>query len=95
MKRKDAEPIGALILQMLREDRLEQPLMQHRLLAAWPETVGMMARYTSRLFIKNQVLMVHVNSAACRQELLMRRSELVAELNRKAGGQIITDISFY
>lgn len=95
MKRKKAEPIGNLIMHMLREEGLETPLMQHRLIAAWPEAVGMMARYTSRLFIKNQTLMVHVDSAACRQELLMRRSDLVTELNRRAGGQVIIDIAFY
>lgn len=95
MKRKQAESIGSLIMQMLREERLEMPLMQHRVLASWAETVGPMAHYTSRLFIKNQVLMVHVTSAACRQELLMRRAGLVDELNRKAGGQVITDIAFY
>lgn len=95
MKKKQAEPIGSLILQMLRKEGLEAPLQQHRLLAAWADVAGAMGRYTSRLSIRNQVLTMHVSSSACRQELLMHKAELIAELNRRAGGPVIVDIVFF
>ena len=95
MKKKQAEPIGSLILQMLRKEGLEAPLQQHRLLAAWADVAGAMGRYTSHLSIRKQVLTMHVSSSACRQELLMRKAELIAELNRRAGGPVIVDIAFF
>ena len=37
MKRNDAEQIGKLIQQFLRQESLESPLNEQRLLDAWPE----------------------------------------------------------
>ena len=40
MKRNDAEPIGKLIQQFLRQESLESPLNEQRLLDAWPQILG-------------------------------------------------------
>ena len=37
MKRNDAEQIGKLIQQFLRQESLESPLNEQRLLDAWPK----------------------------------------------------------
>ena len=52
------------------------------------------ASYTRELYIKNQVLYVHLTSAALRQELMMGRDLLVRNLNRHVGAQVITNIIF-
>ena len=41
MKRNDAEQIGKLIQQFLRQESLESPLNEQRLLDAWPEILMM------------------------------------------------------
>ena len=56
MKRNDAEPIGKLIQQFLRQESLESPLNEQRLLDAWPQILGPAANYTSNLYIRNQTL---------------------------------------
>ncbi|MBP8776800.1 MAG: DUF721 domain-containing protein [Bacteroidaceae bacterium] len=95
MKRRKALPIGDILRQYLREEGLESPLQQQRLLTAWPEVVGPLgARYTENLFIKNQALFVHVTSPAFRQELNMAKAILIRNLNAKAGAQVITNIIF-
>ncbi len=95
MKRNDAKPIGALIRSYLREEALESPLNERRLIASWAEVLGpVIASYTRELFIKNQVLYVHLTSAALRQELMMGRELLVRNLNRHVGAQVITNIIF-
>lgn len=95
MKRRNALPIGDILRQFLREEGLESPLQQQRLLTAWPEVVGPFgARYTENLFIKNQTLFVHVTSPAFRQELNMAKAILIRNLNAKAGAQVITNIVF-
>lgn len=94
MKRNDAEPIGKLIQQFLRQESLESPLNEQRLLDAWPQILGPAANYTSNLYIRNQTLYVHLTSAALRQELMMGREKLVRALNQKVGATVITNIIF-
>ena len=91
MKRNDAEPIGKLIQQFLRQESLESPLNEQRLLDAWPQILG---PATSNLYIRNQTLYVHLTSAALRQELMMGREKLVRALNQKVGATVITNIIF-
>ena len=93
MKKTDSEKVGGVILQYLREMGLETPLNEHRLIQAWDKVLGQsVSRYTKDLRIYNQVLYVTVTSAALRNELMMRRTELVARLNAEAGAQVITQI---
>lgn len=95
MKRNNAEPIGKLIQSYLRQESLESPLNEHRLINAWSEVLGpTIVSYTRDLFIKNQVLYVHLTSAALRQELMMGRELLVRNLNAHVGAQVITNIVF-
>lgn len=95
MKRNKAEQIGVLIQHFLRQESLESPLNERRLINAWPEVLGsVIASYTTDLFIKNQVLYVSLTSAALRQELMMGREMLVRNLNRHVGAQVITNIIF-
>ncbi len=96
MWKRKVQTIGEALQEFMREEGLESPLQQQRLLAAWPEVVGRsMALYTNGLFIKNQTLVVHVTSAVLRQELLMAKAALIRNLNQKAGAQVITDIAFH
>ena len=75
MKRNHAEQIGVLIRNYLRQESLESPLNERRLVNAWPEVVGpSIAAYTDGLFVRNQTLYVHLTSAALRQELMMGRT---------------------
>ena len=94
MKRNDAEQIGKLIQQYLRQESLESPLNEQRLLDAWPQVLGPAASYTRNLYIRNQTLYVHLTSAALRQEMMMGRELLVRTLNQKVGATVITNIIF-
>ena len=95
MKRNNAEPIGKLIQQFLRQESLESPLNEQRLLDAWPQILGpAIASYTKELYIRNKILYVHLTSAALRQELMMGRELLVRNLNQKVGATVITYIIF-
>ncbi len=95
MKRRDAQSIGQLIRAYLRQESLESPLNERRLVNAWPEVVGpAIASYTDGLFVRNQTLFVHLTSSALRQELMMGRDLLVRNLNKHVGAQVITNIVF-
>ena len=95
MKRNDAEQIGDMIRKFFRLNGLESPLNEYRLVQAWTDVVGpAIAGYTSNLYIKNQILYVHLTSSVLRQELMMGRDLLVKNLNNQVGAQVIVNIIF-
>ena len=95
MKRTYSESIATVLGCWLREQGLETPLYQYRLVNAWPQVVGdFFAKYTIDLNVYNQVLFVRVSSSAVRNELSMRKEQIKEHLNRIAGAQVIVDIVF-
>ena len=95
MRRNDAESVGMLIRKFLRQEGLETPLNEKRLIDSWSEVMGKgVASLSKPLYIKNQVLYVEVTSAPLRQQLMMGRQQLVTRLNQQVGAQVITNIIF-
>ena len=95
MKRNNAEQIGDVLRQFLRQQGLETPLNEYRLVDAWKDVVGpVITRYTTNPFIKNQVLYVSLSSSVIRQELMMGREMLIRNLNAQVGSQVIVNIVF-
>jgi predicted nucleic acid-binding Zn ribbon protein len=95
MFKRDVQTLKTLILRNLRAQGLETPLLQKRLVDAWPIVAGeAVARYTREAFIQNQTLVVRLTIPALRTELSMRRTELVKKLNDHVGEQVITEIRF-
>ena len=89
---------------VLRNQGLETPLLQRRLVNAWNEVISekfdteisqLIIESTESKDIRNQTLWVKILSPAIRQELQMRTSDLVATLNNKAGSYLISNIKFY
>ena len=96
MKRKNAIIVGDLVRQYLRDEGLETPLNQHRLISSWGEVMGNgILTYTGELFIKNQTLWVKINSSVLRQELSVGRAQIIRRLNEHVGAQVITDLKFF
>lgn len=95
MFRQKTESLKEVLLRTLREQGLETPLNQKRLVEAWPEVVGpAIARYTLNTYIYNQTLYVRLSNPSLRSDLSMMRGELVKKLNAVVGEQVITDIRF-
>ncbi len=81
---------------LLRQQGLEMPLQQKRLIDAWDEVAGStVACYTAEKAIRNQTLFVKIVNPALRADLAMMRSELVRKLNAKVGGMVIADLRVY
>ena len=95
MFRRDVQSVKDLIMRTLREQGLESPLQQKRLVEAWPEVAGdLIKRYTLNTYIYNQTLYVRLSNPALRADLSMRREEFVQKLNAVVGEQVITDVRF-
>ena len=95
MFKRNIESLKDILLRNLREQGLETPLKQKRLVEAWPAIAGpVINRYTLNTYIYNQTLFVHLSNPALRSDLSMMRQELVKKLNAVVGEQVITDIRF-
>lgn len=96
MFKRDVQPLSEILKKLLRQEGLETPLMQKRLVDAWAQVAGLSVdRYTAEKFIRNQTLYVKIQNPALRQDLSMMRSQLVRRLNEHVGAQVIADIRFY
>ena len=85
MFKRNVKSIGDVINHLLRDQGLETPLLQRRLIDAWETVTGTtVGRYTGEKFIKNQTLFVKITNPALRQDLSMMRSKLVQRLNAEA-----------
>ena len=95
MKRNNTESIGNLIRQFMRQEGLESPLNEYRLIQGWKEVLGPgIASYTNNLFIRNQTLYVHLTSSVLRLELMMNRAQTIINLNQHVGAQVLVNIIF-
>jgi len=93
--RRDVQSVKDLILRNLREQGLETPLLQKRLMEGWPVVAGeTIASYTLNTYIQNQTLYVRLSSPALRADLSLRRTEFVRRLNEYVGNQVIADVRF-
>ena len=91
MKRKNAELVGDMLGNFLRESGLETPLLEYR----WPAAVGeTIAPHTTARFVRDQALWVEVRTPVLRTQLSMMRQQLVRRLNELVGSTVIYDIRF-
>lgn len=95
MFKRNVQQVKDIILKTLHDQGLQTPLLQKRLVEAWPVVAGpMIERYTLNTYIYNQTLYVRLSNPALRADLSMMRQELTKKLNDYVGEQIITDIRF-
>ncbi|MDD3388461.1 MAG: DUF721 domain-containing protein [Prevotella sp.] len=96
MFRRDVKSLDDILQKFLRDEGLETPLLQKRLMDAWDGVVGeTVSRYTTEKFIKNQVLYVKIINPALRQDLSMMRSQLTKRLNDAVDAFVISDVRIF
>lgn len=96
MFRRDVLSLAEVLSRCLRQNGLETPLLQKRLIDSWGTVAGStVERYTAEKYIRNQILYVKITNPALRADLSMMRSVLVTRLNGQIGSMVITDIRIY
>ena len=93
MRRSKTISLAEAMKDYIREMNLGDKLSEVGVINSWEETVGKaISSRTSKLYIKDHVLYVHLNSSVVRNELLMLRQALIDKLNEKAGSKVIKEI---
>ena len=92
MSANNSMSIGEALVAYLRENGLEQSVLDEQVEAAWPKVMGdIVNRMTRSVEVKDGVLIVRVSSAALKTQLFENRFELVRKLNEAVGAPALKD----
>jgi len=93
MRRSKTISLAEAVNDYIKEMNLGGKLSEIAVINSWEEIVGKaISSRTTKIFIKDGTLYVHLNSSVVRNELLMLRETLREKLNKNAGSQVIKDI---
>ena len=93
MRRSKTITLAEAVNDFIKEMNLGEKLSEVGVINSWEEIVGKaISSRTSKIYIKDHILYVHLNSSVVRNELLMLRETLKEKLNEKAGNDVIKDI---
>lgn len=79
----------------MREEDLNVGLLQHRTVTLWSLLLGpTVNRVTRNVYMKEDVLIVELQSSVVRQELSMMKSKIISKFNAALGYEFVRDIVF-
>lgn len=94
-RKKDPTTVGDAIKDLLATYRLQGKYSQVEVLSTWEELMGKpIASRTSKLFFKNDVLFVELNSAALKHELNLSKSKVLSKLQDQFGKTVVGEVVF-
>jgi hypothetical protein len=95
-RKSDIAPLSEVMGNMMRDYNIEDKFNESQLIGEWKEIMGpAIAARTTRIFIRERVLHIQVNSAPLRQEMSMSRDLIIERLEEAAGKRIVDDIRIY
>lgn len=96
MRKCKTEQIHNVVLQFLREEGIETPYNQYRVVKAWSTVMGeVVSKYTQEVFVKGQDLHVKITSPALKQNLMSEHRSIARRLNEFIDAQVIEDVVFF
>ncbi len=95
MRRSNTQSLGEVLKEYIKEVQIERKLKEVDVVQSWENLLGKtIAHYTTKIYIRNQVLYVTISSAVVKNELFMMREEIKRKINERAGEEIIRTIIF-
>jgi predicted nucleic acid-binding Zn ribbon protein len=93
MRRSKTVTLAEAVNDYIKEMKLGGKLSEVSVINSWEEIVGKaISTRTTKIYIKDHILYVHLNSSVVRNELLMLREVLREKLNQKAGSEVVKEI---
>jgi predicted nucleic acid-binding Zn ribbon protein len=93
MRRSKTISLAEAVNDYIKEMNLGGKLSEISVINSWEDIVGKaISSRTTKIYIKDHVLYVNLNSSVVRNELLMLREVIREKLNSKAGSEVIKDI---
>ncbi len=93
MERNNTQSIAEAIRAYLKQSKLEKPLKERQLVQSWESLLGRsVARATTRIYLKDGKLYVHLSSSVVKNELYMLTDEIIRKMNDAAGEEMVREI---
>lgn len=94
-KQSSIKPLGLEIQRLVQDIGIEKKLNEYRAVTEWEAIVGEhIARESSAVRISQGVLVVRVRTSTWRNELTLRKKEIMQKINDTLGGKIVKEIRF-
>ncbi len=95
MWNREEKKIDELLNQLIDAYGIRKKLSESDLRVSWPVVMGEeIAQQTLSVFVRNNTLFVKLNSAALRNDLQFRKTEIMQKLFEYHGQEIVEDIIF-
>ncbi len=95
MKRTNAKSIAEIIGDFMQQEDIETAVLEQKALRLWSQVVGQgVNRLTTERYVDDGVITVKIASASLRNDLMLSRSNLIAQLNNLVGKPVIKEIIF-
>ena len=95
-RKSDTATLKEAINSMMESYKIKGRYEENRLMGSWGTLMGApIAKRTEKLFVKNKVLYVKLNSAPLRQELTIAKSKVLEIIRRHFDKELIDDVKFY
>ncbi|MDR1582452.1 MAG: DUF721 domain-containing protein [Prevotellaceae bacterium] len=93
MRRSKPIIVSDLLSLFLKEAGLEKGYRDHQTLKLWDEILGnAVSKATLSKKLEDKKLYIYLSSSVVRAELFMMRSEIIKEINHRAGKIIIEEL---
>jgi predicted nucleic acid-binding Zn ribbon protein len=92
-KKSNLIKLGDAINQLFKQEKLDVKISQFTVKNSWKEIAGeVIAKNTSDIFFNGKTMFITFSSAALKHELSFRKEELLANINKFCGYQLIDQI---
>jgi predicted nucleic acid-binding Zn ribbon protein len=93
--KKQPEPFALALDKFVHQIGITKKMKQFSIITSWNEIVGgQIAKVTEAERMENGILFVTTKSATWRNELTMRRLEILEKVNAAAGSKVVKEIRF-
>jgi predicted nucleic acid-binding Zn ribbon protein len=95
-RKSDTSSLKEAIDAMLDSYKIRGKFDENKLINSWETMMGKpIARRTEKMFLKEKVLFVKLNSAPLRHELTIAKTKILEIIHRTFDASLVSDVKFY
>jgi predicted nucleic acid-binding Zn ribbon protein len=92
-KKSNLIKLGDAISELFKQQKLDVKIAQFTVKNSWKDIAGeMVAKNTKEIFFSDKVVFITIPSSALRHELSFRKKELLDNINKFCGTQLVNEI---
>jgi predicted nucleic acid-binding Zn ribbon protein len=94
-QKTESSAVKNVVNDLLKTYQLEKKFGELEIVDAWQKVMGeLVSKRTQKVYIKADKMFVKIESATLKNELLMRKSQIIKDLNAKVGQEMIQQLIF-